>query len=56
VVQAVSGAKSDCEAIMNSVLPIPYRMDNGRLTLGMAFAQKGKADIFPPRSKGTKGL
>ena len=31
------------------VVFIPYRIDNRRLILGTAFAQKGEADIFLPR-------
>ena len=31
------------------VVYFPYRIDDGKLTLGTAFAQKGAADIFPRR-------
>ena len=51
-----SGDKSDAIAVSlnhrdsySIIVMFPYRIDNGKLILGAAFAQKGEADIFPPQ-------
>jgi hypothetical protein len=51
-----SGEKSDAIAISlnhrdnySIVVLFPYKIDDGKLSMGTAFAQRGEADIFPPR-------
>jgi hypothetical protein len=48
-----TGTKSDAIAVSlnhrdnySIVVIFPYKIDNGKLTVGDAFAQKGEADIF----------
>ena len=46
-----SSPKIDCETLMSAVLPFAEQMlqhviDKGDLTIGIAFAQQGEADIF----------
>jgi hypothetical protein len=51
-----TGEESDAVAIAlnhrdnySIVVFLPYKIDGGKLIFGTTFAQKGEADIFPPR-------
>jgi hypothetical protein len=51
-----TGDKSDAIAVSldhrdnySIIVMFPYKINNGKPVLGAALAQKGEADIFPPR-------
>jgi len=56
VILPSSGQKSDAIAVSlnhrdnySVIVLFPYQLKNGKLSLGEIFAQKGEADVFPPK-------